>query len=50
MESVCFEKFCGQIVKKEQINEIIEIIETFPKLSRTEIVSGRIGVIACIVK
>ncbi|MBW2366980.1 MAG: DUF4338 domain-containing protein [Deltaproteobacteria bacterium] len=39
MESVCFEKFCGQIVKKEQINEIIEITETFPNLSRTELAS-----------
>jgi hypothetical protein len=37
MESVCFEKFCGQIVKKQQVDEIIEIIETFPKLSRTEL-------------
>ncbi len=37
MESVCYEKFCGQIIKKEQINEIIEITETFPKLSRTEL-------------
>jgi len=37
MESMCFEKFCGQIVKKEQLDEIIEIIEIFPKLSRTEL-------------
>ena len=37
MESVCCEKFCGQIVKKEHLNEIIEIIETFPKLSRSEL-------------
>jgi len=37
MESMCFERFCGQIVKKQQIDEIIEIIETFPKLSRTEL-------------
>ena len=37
MESMCFEKFCGQIVKKQQLYEIIEIIETFPKLSRTEL-------------
>jgi len=37
MESMCFEKFCGQIVKNKQLYEIIEIIETFPKLSRTEL-------------
>ena len=37
MESMCFEKFCGQIVGKQQLYEIIEIIETFPKLSRTEL-------------
>ena len=37
MEVMCFEKFCGQVVKKEQINEIIELVETFPKLSRTEL-------------
>ena len=37
MQSVCFEKFCGQIVNKGQIVEIAEIIETFPKLSRTEL-------------
>ena len=37
MQSVCFEKFCGQIINKGQIAEIAEIIETFPKLSRTEL-------------
>ncbi len=37
MESICCEKFCGKIVEKQQIEEIIEIIETFPKLSRTEL-------------
>lgn len=37
MESMCFERFCGQIVKNQQLSEIIEIIETFPKLSRTEL-------------
>ena len=37
MQSMCLEKFCGQIVEKEQLKEIIEIIETFPKLSRTEL-------------
>lgn len=34
---MCFERFCGQIVKDRQVNEIVEIIETFPKLSRTEL-------------
>jgi len=37
MQSVCLERFCGQIVDKEQLGEIVEIIETFPKLSRTEL-------------
>ena len=37
MESVCLERFCGQIVDKDQLGELVEIIETFPKLSRTEI-------------
>jgi len=39
MKSVSSEKFCGQIVTKEQLEEIIEIIETFPKLSHTELAS-----------
>ena len=39
MQSVSSEKFCGQVVTKEQLLEIIEIIETFPKLSRTELAS-----------
>ena len=34
---MCFERFCGQIVKNQQLSEINEIIETFPKLSRTEL-------------
>ena len=37
MESGCLEKFCGHTVSTQQLNEIIEIIETFPKLSRTEL-------------
>ena len=37
MKSSCLEKFCGQTVKAEQLTEIVEIIETFPKLSRTEL-------------
>ncbi len=39
MKSVCFERFCGQIVNNQQLAEIIEIIETFPNLSRTELAS-----------
>ena len=35
----CMEKFCGQIVSKEQLDEIIEIIETFPNVGRTELAS-----------
>ncbi|MCD6306050.1 MAG: DUF4338 domain-containing protein [Deltaproteobacteria bacterium] len=31
------EKFCGQTVSPQQLAEIVEIIETFPKLSRTEL-------------
>lgn len=30
-------KFCGQVVTKEQMNEIAEIVATFPKLSRNEL-------------
>jgi hypothetical protein len=37
MGSMCFDKFCGQIVKNQQLFEITEIIETFPNLSRTEL-------------
>lgn len=37
MKSSCLEKFCGQTVNAEQLSEIVEIIETFPKLSRTEL-------------
>jgi len=39
MGSKCVERFCGQIVSQEQFDEIIEIIETFPNLSRTELAS-----------
>ena len=31
------EKFCGQTVSAQQLTEIVEITETFPKLSRTEL-------------
>jgi len=37
MESGCLETFCGQTVSAEQLAEIAEIIETFPRLSRTEL-------------
>ncbi|MBW2013924.1 MAG: DUF4338 domain-containing protein [Deltaproteobacteria bacterium] len=37
MQSKSSEKFCGQIVTEEQLQEIIEIIDTFPNLSRTEL-------------
>ena len=37
MESGCLEKFCGHTVNAEQLLEIVEIIEIFPKLSRTEL-------------
>ena len=37
MESGYFETFCGQAVNTQQLAEIVEIIETFPKLSRTEL-------------
>ena len=37
MQSKDTETFCGQIVTREQLSEITEIIETFPKLSRTEL-------------
>jgi hypothetical protein len=33
------EKFCGQIVSQKQLDEILEIIEIFPNLSRTELAS-----------
>jgi len=37
MESRCLETFCGQPVGSQELSEIAEIIETFPKLSRTEL-------------
>lgn len=37
MQPIRCERFCGQIVSKERLREIAEIIETFPKLSRTEL-------------
>ena len=37
MQSISPEKFCGQVVTKAQLQEIIEITDTFPNLSRTEL-------------
>jgi len=37
MEPRCLETFCGKPVSAQQLSEIAEIIETFPKLSRTEL-------------
>jgi hypothetical protein len=37
MQPIGLERFCGRVVSKEQLIEIEEIIETFPKLSRTEL-------------
>ena len=37
MELMSSERFCGEVVTDNQLLEIREIIETFPKLSRTEL-------------
>jgi hypothetical protein len=37
MKPIDLEKFCGQSISEEQICEIVEIINTFPRLSRTEL-------------
>lgn len=37
MQPISYETFCGQVVSKVQLNEIVEIISTFPKLSRSEL-------------
>jgi len=37
MQPISHETFCGQVVSKDQLNEIVEIISTFPKLSRSEL-------------
>ena len=37
MQPIGLERFCGRVVSKEQLIEIAELIETFPKLSRTEL-------------
>jgi hypothetical protein len=37
MESASFERFCGRSVNHQQLEEINEIVETFPQLSRSEL-------------
>ena len=37
MQPISYETFCGQVVSKVQLNEIVEIISIFPKLSRSEL-------------
>ena len=37
MQPIFSEKFCGQSVSKDQIDEVVEIVATFPKLSRAEL-------------
>lgn len=37
MKPISSESFCGQLVRKKQISEIKEIIDTFPRLTRTEL-------------
>jgi len=37
MEPISSERFCGQAISKEQLSELVEIVTTFPKLSRAEL-------------
>jgi hypothetical protein len=37
MQPISSERFCGQAISKEQLSELIEIVTTFPKLSRAEL-------------
>ena len=37
MRSMSSESFCGQAIGRDQINEIADIVVTFPKLTRTEL-------------
>lgn len=37
MKPIASETFCGQVVNKDELNEIDEIVATFPKLSRAEL-------------
>ena len=37
MQPISYGTFCGQVVSKAQLNQIVEIVSTFPKLSRSEL-------------
>jgi hypothetical protein len=37
MQPISSETFCGRVVGKNQVSEIVEIVATFPKLSRAEL-------------
>jgi hypothetical protein len=37
MRSIASEMFCGQVVSQDLLGEIVVIVETFPKLTRTEL-------------
>lgn len=37
MQPISSERFCGRVVGKNQISEIVEIVATFPKLTRAEL-------------
>jgi len=37
MQPESSETFCGQVVSKDQLSEIVEIVDTFSKLSRGEL-------------
>jgi hypothetical protein len=37
MKPISSETFCGQVVSKDKLGEIVEIVATFPKLSRAEL-------------
>jgi hypothetical protein len=37
MQPESCESFCGQVVKRDQLLEIVEIVATFPKLTRSEL-------------
>ena len=37
MRSIASEMFCGQVISRDLISEIAVVVETFPKLTRTEL-------------
>jgi hypothetical protein len=37
MQPISSERFCGRVVDKNQVSEIVEIVAIFPKLSRAEL-------------